>query len=62
MNAPFKPFRWKDRKYHFVLSFDDNGETLYVVKYYGKYRQWWHYEVIDELGLKLRTHTYEPVH
>ncbi len=34
-------------KYHVVCSFTDNGETFYVVKYYGKYQQWWHYEIWD---------------
>ena len=38
-------FRVKEYKYHVVLSFTDNAETYYVVKYFGKYKQWWHYEI-----------------
>ena len=43
-----KTYRPRDYKYHLVLSFQDNGETFFVVKYYGKYKQWWHYEIWDE--------------
>lgn len=32
---------------HLVLPFEDQGETYYVVRYYGKHKQWWHYEVWD---------------
>ena len=53
-NAP-KTFRYQDRLYHTVLQFEDNGETFYVVKFYGKYHQWWHYEVLSALELALRT-------
>ena len=48
-------FRYQGYKYHIVLSFEDNGERFYVVKYYGKYKQWWHYEVITENELQWRT-------
>jgi len=50
MENAFKPQRIKrprDYKYHIVLSFEDNGETFYVVKYYGIHKQWWHYEIWD---------------
>lgn len=42
-------FRYQDRLYHIVLAFQDgeDEETMYVVKYYGKHKQWWHYEVIS---------------
>ena len=38
-------FRVKEYKYHVVLSFSDDNETYYVVKYFGRYKQWWHYEI-----------------
>ena len=41
-------------KYHIVLSFDDNGDTYYVVKYYGIYKQWWHYEIWSSLEMRLK--------
>ena len=50
MENTFKPQRsikQRDYKYHIVLSFEDNGETFYVVKYFGKHKQWWHYEIWD---------------
>lgn len=42
-------YRDGDYLYHVVLSFQDSGkkDILYVVKYYGKYKQWWHYEVVS---------------
>jgi hypothetical protein len=33
------------RKCHIVNIFEDNEETMIVYKFYGKYKQWWHYEV-----------------
>ena len=47
-------FRHSDRLYHVVLSFQDNAreETMYVVKYYGRYKQWWHYEVMSSTTVK----------
>ena len=45
---PKKSVKLGDYKYHIVLSFEDNGDTFFVVKYYGRYKQWWHYEVWDE--------------
>lgn len=52
----FKPKplkRPRDYKYHIVLSFEDNGALYYVVKYYGIYKQWWHYEIWSSLDMKL---------
>lgn len=40
-----KTFHWCGVKYHYVTSFEDGGDTLHVVKYFGKHKQWWHYEV-----------------
>lgn len=48
-------FRYQDRKYHRVLTFEDNGKTYHVVKFYGKYKQWWHYEVMSDFEYKLHT-------
>ena len=44
---PRRVYRDYDYKYHLVLSFEDQGETYYVVRYYGKHKQWWHYEIWD---------------
>lgn len=40
-------FRYNGRKYHVMLWFRDEqaDDFLYVMKYYGKHEQWWHYEV-----------------
>ncbi len=32
-------------KYHIVNIFKDNDLWLIVFKYYGKHKQWWHYEL-----------------
>lgn len=43
-------FKYRDGNYlyHVVLSFQDSEteDIMYVVKYYGKHKQWWHYEVV----------------
>lgn len=48
-----KPMKRK-HKYHVVLEFEDNGEKFTVVKYFGIHKQWWHYEVLDEMELSFR--------
>ena len=56
MEKNFKPKptkRQRDYKYHVVLSFIDHDETYFVVKYYGIYKQWWHYEVWDSYSMEL---------
>ena len=40
-------FRYKRYLYHVVDKCDDNGTILIVAKYFGKYKQWWHYEVFE---------------
>jgi hypothetical protein len=51
-------FRYRDSKYHVIAVVDDaNGNNegiLYVIKYYGKYKQWWHYEVWSAFEYDLR--------
>ncbi len=32
-------------KYHIVTILEDEGQIVY--KYFGKYKQWWHYEIED---------------
>jgi len=39
-------YRYNGYKYHLAGFFFDEGTDFYIVKYYGKYRQWWHYEII----------------
>lgn len=42
-------YHFGDYLYHVMLSFQDSEteDIMYVVKYYGKHKQWWHYEVIS---------------
>lgn len=47
-------FRYDGYLFHLVLSFEDNGNTMYIVKYFGKHHQWWHYEVITHFELEYR--------
>jgi len=51
-------FKHKDRKYHVIAVLDDekgNREgVLYVVKYYGLFEKWWHYEVWSAFDYDLR--------
>jgi len=42
----------KPTKYHVVNIFEDNSEIIVVYKYYGKYKQWWHYSVEDMLTIE----------
>jgi hypothetical protein len=39
-------FRYEGYKYHVVKCIEDDltKELIYVVRYYGKHKQWWHYE------------------
>ena len=52
-------FHYERYKYHVVAWFKDpNGndpdEILYVVKYFGKHKQWWHYEVMEDWAYRDR--------
>ena len=47
-----KTFHWMGYKYHYVTSIEDCGSTLHVVKYFGRHKQWWHYEVWSDLILQ----------
>ena len=40
-------FRYKRYLYHVLCVCEDNDTTLIIVKYYVKYRKWWHYEIIE---------------
>lgn len=51
-NFPKPKIRRDRRKYHIVLEFEDNGETFLVVKYFGIYKQWWHYEIWDKYDIE----------
>ena len=44
-------FNYQGYKYHIVKSFYDEGtnEYIYVTRYYGKHKQWWHYEIWDAI-------------
>jgi hypothetical protein len=41
-------YHYDKYRYHVVTHFYDKEELFYVVKYYGRYKQWWHYEVISQ--------------
>ncbi|MFA6875685.1 MAG: hypothetical protein WCQ87_03525 [Parabacteroides sp.] len=45
-------FHYQGYLYHVVLSFHDE-ETFFVVKWWGKHKQWWHYEVMSHETLML---------
>jgi hypothetical protein len=58
MSAKEKVFYFEKRKYHVISKFEDtkgNDEgLLYVVKFFGKYEQWWHYEIWSEFDFSSR--------
>jgi len=37
-------------KYHIMAIILDDPETQVVFRYFGKYKQWWHYEIEYEFG------------
>lgn len=43
-------FHYNRRLYHFVGTvFDERTrKPVYIFSYYGKYKQWWHYEAWSE--------------
>lgn len=45
MIKKYDTFRDRDYKYHVVTILDEEPETQVVIKYYGKRKQWWHYEI-----------------
>ena len=49
-------FQYEGYKHHVVNSFLDEGTGyyIYVVRYYGKHKQWWHYEVWDSFEYDMR--------
>lgn len=47
-----KTFHWCRIKYHYVTSIEDCGNTLHVVKYFGKHMQRWNYEVWSDLNFQ----------
>ena len=51
-------FRYQGYLHHVVDKCNDNGTTLIVVKYFGKYKKWWHYDIMEaddfEERVKLR--------
>lgn len=49
-----KPFRWDDRKYHLVTQFEDEGKRYFVFKFFGRYHQYWHYEIWSEYEYDLK--------
>lgn len=48
-------FHYQGYKYHVVMTFEDRGEVFVVVKYYGKHKRWWHYEVWSLFEFELKT-------
>lgn len=42
-----KIFYDKSYKYHVVSIINDGKRKLIVFRYYGKHKQWWHYEIME---------------
>ena len=40
-------FRYQGYLYHVLCVCGDNDTTLIIVKYFGKYKKWWHYEIME---------------
>ena len=40
----------REYKYHIVKILNQEEEPQIVYKYYGKHKQWWHYEVESIFG------------
>lgn len=38
-------FYYRNYKYHVVSIINEKPYPQIVYKYYGKYKQWWHYEI-----------------
>ena len=59
---PRRSIRPYEYKYHLVTSFEDKGDVFYVVRYYGIYKQWWHYEIRDSWTMAFnKEHGYKIV-
>ena len=52
---PGEAFYFDGYKYHIIGYIQDGNETLVVLKYYGKNKRWWHYEVWTEFQFGIRT-------
>lgn len=39
----------------------DDGQRVYIVKYFGKRKRWWHYEAIPEYVLEIEGKYVEEV-
>lgn len=47
-------YHYNERLYHYVTTIEDNGLKVHIVKYFGKYRRWWHYECLPDDLLEIR--------
>ena len=49
-------YHYNKRLYHYVTTIEDNGLRVHIVKYFGKRKQWWHYEALpdDDLAIEAK--------
>lgn len=45
-------FWYEERKYHVVAVVVDGDHLIYVLKYFGIHKRWWHYEAMEHLKFK----------
>ena len=45
-------FYYENRKCYIVTHLENEKNPQIVYKFYGKYKQWWHYEIIDSDSFK----------
>jgi hypothetical protein len=50
----------QDLKYHIVDIIKDKSTELVIYKWYGKHKQWWHYEISElwEINLSFEYSTF----
>lgn len=47
-------FWFEERKHHVVAVCKDGDNLIYVLKYFGIHKRWWHYEVMEHWRLELK--------
>lgn len=47
-------FWYEERKHHVVASIMDGDKLIYVLKYFGIHRRYWHYEVMEHWRLEMK--------
>lgn len=47
-------FWYEERKHHVAAVCMDGDKLIYVLKYFGIHRRYWHYEVMEHWRLKMK--------